>query len=374
MLSPNTKTLFNAMSTPLASIFGSGFLVIVPILASAVAGYSALAMVGICIFAYLAGEVIRFNISRQHLENSKITQSLESLSELVLVFAYIVSVCLYLHIMSSFFLSPMGIENHLNEDISTTTVIVIITLIGLVKGLNSLESLEILALWCTLIIISVLIVAYGFYDINQLMTAVLEFPEIENQSAWGIATVLGGTLIVVQGFEAPRYMGERYAADIRIRASRYSQWIASTVYIVFVALAAPLVIDLQGDYSGNSLIKLTAIVAGFMVIPLVIAATLSQFSAAVADTIAASGTLAEVSKGKLNTKFAYLIIGIGAGLLTWEGELLEVVAWASRAFALYYALQSLVAITRTQSRWQKACFFAMFLILMFVTIFAVPAG
>ena len=38
------KTLVEATSTPLASIFGSGFLVIVPILAGAVGSYSVLVM------------------------------------------------------------------------------------------------------------------------------------------------------------------------------------------------------------------------------------------------------------------------------------------------------------------------------------------
>ncbi|NOQ46418.1 MAG: hypothetical protein GQ559_07075 [Desulfobulbaceae bacterium] len=56
------KTTVNATSTPLASIFGSGFLVIVPILAGAVGMYSVMAMAGVCALAYAIGNVIRFNI------------------------------------------------------------------------------------------------------------------------------------------------------------------------------------------------------------------------------------------------------------------------------------------------------------------------
>ncbi len=53
-MNSQVKTLIKATSTPLASIFGSGFLVIVPILAGAVGPYSVYAMVGVCLLAYLA--------------------------------------------------------------------------------------------------------------------------------------------------------------------------------------------------------------------------------------------------------------------------------------------------------------------------------
>src|SRR5512133_372722 len=56
------KHLRHARATPLASIFGSGFLVIVPILNGAVGPYSIVAMAGVCALAYAMGSVIRFNI------------------------------------------------------------------------------------------------------------------------------------------------------------------------------------------------------------------------------------------------------------------------------------------------------------------------
>ena len=47
-MNQNTKKLFSASATPLASIFGSGFLVIVPILNGAVGPYAWLAMACVC--------------------------------------------------------------------------------------------------------------------------------------------------------------------------------------------------------------------------------------------------------------------------------------------------------------------------------------
>ena len=85
------QTLVDATSTPLASIFGSGFLVIVPILAGAVGLYSVVAMAGVCALAYAVGSVIRYNI--KHAEPvlaekpSEMTLSFERLSDIALVLA-----------------------------------------------------------------------------------------------------------------------------------------------------------------------------------------------------------------------------------------------------------------------------------------------
>jgi hypothetical protein len=52
------KRFLGAISTPLASVFGSGFLVIVPILAGAVAYFSVYVMLFICGLAFSNGSLI----------------------------------------------------------------------------------------------------------------------------------------------------------------------------------------------------------------------------------------------------------------------------------------------------------------------------
>ena len=96
-MSKSQKSVIDATSTPLASIFGSGFLVIVPILAGAVGEYSVMAMAAVCAFAYAVGSVIRFNIRQAEPvladKPPESTLSLERASDLALVGAYIISVC-----------------------------------------------------------------------------------------------------------------------------------------------------------------------------------------------------------------------------------------------------------------------------------------
>lgn len=70
----------------------------------------------------------------------------------------------------------------------------------------------------------------------------------------------------------------------------------------------------------------------------------SQFSAAVADNEGAGGLLEDITKKRLPMRYAYLFILLVTLALTWETNVNEIIAYASRAFALYYALQCAVAL------------------------------
>jgi hypothetical protein len=109
---------------------------------------------------------------------------------------------------------------------------------------------------------------------------------------------VAGTLIVVQGFQTTRYLGSSFDANVRVSASRWSQIISTVVYIVFVAVTLPVVHALNGKYDDNSLIALVGVAASVLVVPLIVAAALSQFSAAVADTLAATGNMQETTHGQ----------------------------------------------------------------------------
>jgi hypothetical protein len=371
--------MVEATSTPLASIFGSGFLVIVPILAGAVGRHAVPTMAAVCALAYAVGSVIRFNI--RHAEPvlqaspSEATLSFERASDLALVVAYVISVCLYLHILSAFVLGGFHADTPLNEDLLTTVVIVAITAIGVVRGLKILEDLEEWALYVTLIVIAALLVGFGAYDWTAWRSPTgFTWPRALDHTPWEVLTIVAGTLIVVQGFETPRYLGEVFDAETRVRASRWSQMVSTAVYVLFVALALPVVHSLDGHYGDNSLIQLVGVAAGLLTVPLVAAAALSQFSAAVADTLAASGNLEEVTHEHLKERFGYVFVGGGALVLTWSADTFEILALASRAFAFYYLLQCLVAVSVSRSTAQRAGMLVVAAALGFIAVFAVPAG
>lgn len=350
-----------------------------PILAGAVGEYSVVAMMAVCALAYAVGMVIRFNIREAEpalaKHPSEATQSLERSSDLALVAAYVISVCLYLHILSSFVLGGFNADTELNENILTTSVIVFIMAIGLTKGLGALGKLEKIGLYVTLLIIVLLLVGFTTYDVNAMRSPEgIVMPKASPHTPWEILTIVAGTLIVVQGFETTRYLGNDFDADTRIRACRWSQIISTAVYLVFIAVSLPLVHTLQGLYDDNSLIKLAGTASALLVTPLIIAAALSQFSAAVADTLGATGNMEEATAGHLKSKIGTIIVGVGAIALSWSASTEEILAIASRAFAFYYMLQCLVAVTVCKSTPKRIGMVLVAAILLFITIFAVPAG
>jgi len=373
------KKLIAATCTPLASIFGSGFLIIVPVLNGAVGPYSVLAMAAVCALAYCVGHAIRFNIKNAEplLEKggaSERTQLLERSSDLALVGAYVISVCLYINILASFFLGGLGgqYDTDANEHMVSVAVISAIGLVGYFKGLDALERLEDVGLWVTLLIVGALLIGFGAFDVKAAASGI-DWPKMPNHSWWEIATIVGGTLIVVQGFETSRYLGEEYDAHTRIVSCRLSQLISTVVYLCFVALATPLMHFLGDTVKDNDLIMLAGKASPLLPVPLVCAAVLSQFSAAVADTMGGGGNMVEATHNHVDSRHAYLIICVGALIIACFPTL-TILALASRAFAFYYMLQCLIAANVAKSRVHVLFFLIIGAVLGFITMFAIPVG
>lgn len=372
------RNVLKATATPLASIFGSGFLVIVPVLNGAVGRWAPLAMALVCALAYAVGSVIRSNIRRVEPLIARASPPVavlrsERISDVALVLAYAISVCLYVRILAAFVLGGVGADSDWGEQLIAVTVIAVIGLTGYMRGLEMLESLELWALGLTMVIIVALLVGFGLYDLGKWQGAGLVFPDSPDARLWTVLTQVAGTLIVVQGFETSRYLAEEYDAETRVRSSRLAQIIATVVYLLFVALATPIMHVLPAAVADDGLLLVVSEVAPLLVLPLVIAAALSQFSAAVADTIGGGGNLQEVSHGHVDSRHAYLgICGFAVALAFFDT--LQILALASRAFAFYYALQCLVAYQVARTGTERVAVAALGGILLFITFFAVPAG
>ena len=125
---------------------------------------------------------------------------------------------------------------------------------------------------------------------------------------------------------------------------------------------------------------MAAIVLPFMLIG---AALMSQFSAAVADTGGGGGGLLCENSGKrISTRTSYLGISICAILLVWAVDLIEIITLASRAFAIYYFLQALLALhfcfcdcspENRMSKWMRLLFISVAIVLLYIIFFAIPA-
>ena len=389
MLNPRlTKSeSWQATLTPLSSIIGSGFLVIAPLLASVVGEYSPLAVTAIVVLAYAIGGVVRFNILHAEplLHNRKANPAIYKIdlfANTTLSLAYVTAVAFYLSLLSSFLLNYAGFENSPGlERTLTTIIIVFIATTGYIRGLGGLEKLEAFSMSIQLSIVAALLAGIFVYDYHFIQSERTLLFEYQDRHWITQACILCGILLVVQGFETSRFLGEKYSAEIRVQTMRRAQIISGVLYVVSVAALMPIVqhIDLENIQIAD-IVSATGLAASALPLMLIVAAIMSQFSAAVADTVGAGCLASESSRGKLSTNYGYMVVSLFAIILIWTADLLEIISFASRAFALYYLLQCVVALIASRHYYERKAyclhctrFASVATILAFIVVFAIPA-
>jgi len=162
---------------------------------------------------------------------------------------------------------------------------------------------------------------------------------------------------------------------------RRAQLISGVLYVVSVIVLMPIVQHLNlAHIRIADIVAATGLAATALPLMLIVAAIMSQFSAGVADTVGAGGLASETSRGRFSSNTGYLVVSVFAIILVWTADLLEIVALASRAFALYYLLQCVVALIATRHYYgikvywlHSANFVTVAIILTFVVLFAIPA-
>lgn len=369
---------WKATVTPLASIMGSGFLISAPLLANTVGNYAVLCMVALLFIAYAVGHAIRFNIRHfEPIEHQQGTaQNVAFLSRIVLAVAYFISVTYYLQLLAAFVLNAVGVSGDVYANIITTALLVAIGGIGMWRGLDELEKIETYAVSLNLGMIVGLLFALCAYNIHLLLGGEWRLPDVSSEINLHDFRVLLGLLIVVQGFETSRYLQDEHSADERIQTMRRAQIISAVIYVMFISLSTVLFHSgLDADVTAITNIMLP--VAVVLPILISIAAVGSQFSAAVADTSGAGGLVQDIVQHKLSIRYVYLIIMVVTIMLTWATNVNEIIAYASRAFALFYFLQSLVAsiVAHQQKQTWQSRFFALISIMCFsVFVFGIPSG
>jgi len=374
---------WKATVTPLASIMGSGFLVSAPLLAGIVGNLALVCMAMLLVLAYMVGGAIRFNIRHfEPIENKGHgpAQDIAFLSRIVLVGAYFISVTYYLELLAAFLLRVVGVQSQAGADGITTLLLLIIGGLGMWRGLDELEAIEKYAVAFNLGMIGALLVSLAIYNLRLMLGGQWILPSISSVIDFHDLRVLLGLLIVVQGFETSRYLGDEHPPEQRIATMRAAQLVSTAIYLLFIALATVLFHDgLDSDVT--AIIGMTKPVAVVLPILLAIAAIGSQFSAAVADNAGAGGLIEDITHRRTPIRYAYLLILLVTVMLTWSTNVNEIIAYASRAFALYYTLQCAVAWVvafqkrNLPGRPLRLVMFA-FLALMCLLVFAfgIPSG
>lgn len=379
---------WRATVTPLASIIGSGFLVVAPLLGYTVGHWAFFAMLGIVTLAYAVGAAVRYNI----LQLEGITESqdklgglpavlkwLERAAKIILAIAYVIAITFYLELLAAFVLKMFGAQDKILQKGIATALVVFIGLFGYLRGLGKLELLEKFFVNTKLAIIAGFLVGLAAVNVQHLAGGTWALPAMDVD--WNIETIrkLLGAFLIVQGFETSRYMGNVYKATERVTTMRYAQLLAAAIYLVFIGLASILLGHFR-SISETGIIALSAQVAAMVPFLLVVGAATAQFSAAVADTLASGGLVEDATYGGIDHRYVYLVVMLLAILLLWTSHILSIIAYASRAFAAYYAAQcALAAIHAASARsgrrsLSKSLLFATLASLMVLTaVFGIPA-
>ncbi len=375
---------WQATVTPLASIIGSGFLVVAPLLAAVAGSLAVVAMLIIVLLAFAIGHVIRFNIRNS--EKLEVTPNgsrkllfAVRISNVSLSVAYVISVAFYIRLLASFALSMTPFANDMAEGLLATLILVLIGLVGWAKGLKGLELVETVSVSIKLSIIVALLFALFAYNLGSGVWSA-DLPVSDTDLITRLR-MLGGLLLVVQGFETSRYLGGSYPADMRARTMLWAQVSSAAIYLLFVALIVPVLIFLPtGAADDTAIIAVSGHVAWILPFLLILAALMSQLSAGIADTVGAGGLVVEETGNRVPERLAYPVLIAFSIALIWLFDIFEVIAIASRTFAFYYMMQAIIAIIVTRKlltgrkRMQQVIWFSLLAgILALIVVFAIPA-
>jgi hypothetical protein len=305
-------------------------------------------MLFLCLAAYLFGSAIRWNIRIVEPMHAgappRSVAVLERASEFALAFAYFVSVAYYLNLFASFALRAEDIIDPELTRWTSSAVIVVLGLFGTLRGLGALENIEAGAVGIKLGLIAGLLAALVLWLVMSSHGGAQFLSKVPRDSGVHRIQVLLGLIILVQGFETSRYLGEAYDRPTRIRTMRYAQWLSTAIYLVFIVLITPLFDGrLPGEGGETGIVDMLAPL-GVMVAPLIIFAALaSQLSAAVADMNGAGGLLSSATVGHVSMRIGYAATAAVALVITWFADIFEIIVFASKAFVIYYALQCILA-------------------------------
>ena len=344
--------LWQATTTPLASIIGSGFLVLGPILDVSFGRYAPLAMAGLCAVAYAFGWAVRYNIAeieRQNEARPMLEERTDDLASWVLAFAYFISVAYYLNLFGAFAVDLTPFASEFAARLVTSSVFLLVLAVGWFKGFKALEGLERVSVGIKLAIIAGLLAGLAWYGADHVASGDIVLAPA-TITGWQALTLGFGLIVTVQGFETSRYLGNTYDAQTRIRSMRLAQWLSTAIYIVYIVLLTYAFPPVAGELEETEIIDMMQIVAVSLPILLVVAALSAQFSAAIADTSGSGGLISELSGRKLKPRDAYLVLVIVGLGLTWLADIFEIIAYASRAFAAYYGVQAALAAFTAQRR------------------------
>jgi hypothetical protein len=182
---------------------------------------------------------------------------------------------------------------------------------------------------------------------------------------------------MVQGFEAARYIGGRFAGETRISAMRVAQVISTVVFVVMLASVTVLFVQVETDFGGKSIFVVSHEVGATMPWLILLAAIGSQTSAIINATMSRSDMLVDhkVLGLKVPRRWTFVVLLAPAIAIYLLVDITQAVALASRVFATYFVLQAIMALVlahRVRNWGAVTGFVGIALVMATIAVFGLP--
>ena len=330
---------YQAMVVPLANIMDVGFIVMSPAIVL-LAGFAApLVMLGICLLAIATGFAIAYNI--RHYEPLEGTDDpvnrVGYVSRWALTFASVINIAYYTLLLITLLLWPLELYSVTNLAIGGTVLLVVLIIVGMAGGMDWLNNLGNKTTAFNLSAVVAVVTAFIVYNIQEWLGGRWDLGETEVMISGEDFRKIIGLFAIVQGFEAARYIGARFGKELRITPMRLAQVISSVVFVVFVASVLILYVQVQTDFSGESIFIVADEVGDFMPWLILLAAIGSQTSAIIGATMSRSDMLVDhkVLNRKVPRRWTFVILLLPALALFLLSDI-------TQAFEVYTPLGSVV--------------------------------
>jgi hypothetical protein len=337
---------YQAMVVPMANIMDVGFLVLAPIIVVLV-GYGApLFMLGICLVAVATGFVIAYNI--RHYEpligTPDRVHRVAAWANWSLFAASMVNIAYYVQLLMTLVLLPLGLYTEGRVTLTSVLVLAAVIVVGYRGHLPALNRLGDRTAAFNLAALFAVLAAFGGYNVLEAIDGNWSLPAYDPPIDDKAVRNLLGLFAMVQGFEASRYIGARFAARERISTMRWAQAIATVVFVLLIALVLLPFGQFRPPADATAIFEVSKEVTFYLPWLILLVAVGSQVAAIANATSSRSDLLIEATRETVPRKYTFPILLVPAIMIVIFTNVTEAVATASRVFALYFVLQSLIAL------------------------------
>jgi hypothetical protein len=365
---------YQAMVVPLANIMDVGFIVMSPAIVVLTGYWSPIFLLGICLLAIATGFAIAYNIRHYEplIETGDSINRLGRIARLALVVASVTNIAYYTLLLVGLILWPLGIFSDTNLAIGGVVVLGALIIVGLAGGMDKLNTLGDRTTAFNLSAVIAVVAAFVVYNVQEGLAGTLNFPPVDTTLSTHDLRQIVGLFALVQGFEASRYIGARFAAEERISTMRVAQIISSVVFVVFIASSLILFVEVKTDFSQTAIFQASEEMGDFVPWLILLAAIGSQTSAIINAISSRSDMLVTYKVPRWATFLILIVPAIAIFLLT---DINQAVALASRVFAVYFVFQAVMALilARRAKNWGAVTGFAAIGLAMgVVAVFGLP--